>query len=85
MARRNKIEEPAVRYSSDNETQDFSRAGVTVRIRGEHGTFVVKYEATHESGRQYVMLFGGLSGHAQYRTPAADRVVWPRPKRGAGE
>lgn len=61
--------------------QDKSRAGIKVRIRGERGEFTVVYEAAAGTPHgEHVCLFGGP--HQQYRTPAPDRVVWPRKRRG---
>lgn len=60
---------------------DTSRAGTKVRIRHERGEYVVKYEAgPNDPGGEHVGLFGGP--HQQFRTPAPDRVVWPRKRRG---
>lgn len=60
------------------EWQDDTRAGVKVRIRGERGQYTVKYESSPPLVTPYALLYGGLAGHESFRTPAADRIVWPR-------
>lgn len=58
---------------------DPSDAGVKVRIRGERGTYKVIERVRTERGIEWVTLFGGMSGHAQFRNVHPDRVVWAKP------
>lgn len=60
--------------------QDKSRAGSTVRIKGERGQFTVVYEAAAGTPcGEHVMLWGGP--HSQYRHVRPDSIVWPKAKR----
>lgn len=78
MATRRKVA-PVERPMPDWE--DYSRAGVQVRLKYERGTFTVQYEATPPGRTPYVAMWGGLAGHEMNRTPAADRVIWPKQRR----
>ena len=80
MARSKVSKEPEPRP----DWEDHSRAGTQVRLRGERGTFVVRYEASPPGRIPYVALWGGPAGHEMNRTPAADRVVWPKQRRRGG-
>jgi len=75
MARRDKVSVPPPDW------QDSSRAGTQVRIKGERGTYAVRYEAAAGSPHgEHVCLYGGP--HSQYRHIRPDQIVWPRKRRG---
>jgi hypothetical protein len=59
---------------------DKSREGVLVRIRGERGTFKVRYEAVNGGPHGvHIALFGGPYQH--FRNVRPDAVVWPTKRR----
>lgn len=61
--------------------QDTTRAGTKVRIKGERGEYIVKYEAAEGTPcGAHVCLWGGH--HQQYRHVRPAAVVWPRKRRG---
>lgn len=57
------------------EIRDTTRAGEHVRIRGERGTYRIKEVVVRSDGIEWVTLFGGLPGHAQYRYVRPERVM----------
>jgi hypothetical protein len=60
------------------------RAGEQVRVKGERGTFVVKYidEFLNKKRQAEITVIGGTGGHVAWRTFLADKVK-PEPKRRA--
>lgn len=76
MARR-KLTEP----TALPDWQDKTRAGTQVRIRGERGTYTVRYEAAADTPcGEHVCLWGGPNSQYRHVRPAS--VVWPRKRRG---
>lgn len=60
------------------QTCDTADAGAKVRIKGERGSFKVIEKVRTDAGVEWVTLFGGLEGHAQFRNVRPDRLVWAK-------